>query len=143
MTKLNSKLITRTLTFLVLLTLLAGSVLEVSAQRRRTRRSRRGTRAPVTRVVTPPIEYYTVPANTVIRVRINEELNSGTARISDRFSANVVEPVYASGGVEVVPVGSKVWRPFRRVRITFGAPMAATPTKDLGSSLAAFWSANT
>jgi hypothetical protein len=29
------------------------------------------------------------------------------------------------------------------VRITFGASMAATPTRDLGSSLSAFWSANT
>jgi hypothetical protein len=70
----------------------------------------------VTRTVTPPpappappIQYYTVPADTVMRVRINEELNSGVARIGDRFSANVVEPVYAGGGVEVIPVGSKVW----------------------------------
>jgi hypothetical protein len=44
-----------------------------------------------------------------MRVRLNEPLNSGTARIGDRFSANVVEPVYAGGGVEVIPVGSKVW----------------------------------
>jgi hypothetical protein len=111
MTKIDSKLIKRTLTFLVLLILIAGTVLEVSAQRRR--RTRRGRRT-VTRVVTPPtptptpIEYYTVPADTVMRVRLNEALNSGTARIGDRFSANVVEPVYAGGGVEVVPVGSKV-----------------------------------
>jgi hypothetical protein len=105
MTKINSKLVKRTLTFFVLLMLLASTVLEVSAQRRRTRRGRRA----ATRVVTPPVQFYTVPADTVIRVRINEELNSGTARIGDRFSANVVEPVYAGGGVEVVPVGSKVW----------------------------------
>lgn len=105
MTKINSKLVKRTLTFFVLLMLLASTVLEVSAQRRRTRRARRA----ATRVVTPPVQFYTVPADTVIRVRINEELNSGTARIGDRFSANVVEPVYAGGGVEVVPVGSKVW----------------------------------
>jgi hypothetical protein len=44
-----------------------------------------------------------------MRVRLNEPLNSSTARIGDRFSANVVEPIYAGGGVEVVPVGSKVW----------------------------------
>jgi hypothetical protein len=43
-----------------------------------------------------------------MRVRINEALNSGTARIGDRFTTNVVEPVYAANGIEVVPVGSKV-----------------------------------
>jgi hypothetical protein len=102
----NNKLVSRTLTLLVLLTIIAGSVLEVSAQRRRTRRGRRT----VTRVVTPPVQYYTVPADTIIRVRLNEQLNSGTARIGDRFSANVVEPVYGGGsGVDVVPVGSRVW----------------------------------
>ena len=106
MTKMNSRLVARTLTFLVLLTLIAGSVFDVSAQRRR--RARRG-RRPVARVVTPAIQYYTVPTDTVIRVRMNESLNSGTARIGDRFTANVVEPVYGgSSGVEVVPVGSKI-----------------------------------
>lgn len=104
-TMTTKKLLKRTLVFLVLLTMIAGAVLEVSAQRRRTRRGRRT----VTRVTTPPVQYYTVPANTIIRVRLNEPLNSGTARIGDRFSANVVEPVYAGSGVEVVPVGSKVW----------------------------------
>ncbi|HLO00918.1 MAG TPA: hypothetical protein VK208_20840 [Pyrinomonadaceae bacterium] len=105
MTETNSRLVKRVLIFLVLLTLLAGTVLDVSAQRRKTRRGRRTT----TRVVKPPVQYYTIPADTVMRVRINEQLNSGTARVGDRFSSNVVEPVYAAGGVEVVPVGSKVW----------------------------------
>jgi len=103
---MRNKLMKRTMIFLVLLTMIAGTVLDVSAQRRRTRRGRRT----VTRVVTPPVQYYTVPADTIIRVRLNEPLNSGTARIGDRFSANVVEPVYAGGGgVDVIPVGSKVW----------------------------------
>jgi len=109
MTKIESKLFQRVMCCLILMIVVAGAVFEASGQRRR--RGRRGRRTP-TRVVTPApplIEYYTVPANTVMRVRINEELNSGTARIGDRFSANVVEPVYAGGGVEVVPVGSKVW----------------------------------
>jgi outer membrane lipoprotein SlyB len=52
---------------------------------------------------------YTVPADTVIRVRMNEQLSSRSARVGDRFSANVTEPVYAGGGTEVIPVGSKVW----------------------------------
>ena len=109
MTKINNKLVQRVVCLLVLMMVVAGSVFEVSAQGRRRRRGRRT----VTRTVTPPpppaIQYYTVPADTVMRVRLNEALNSGTARIGDRFSANVVEPVFAGGGVEVIGVGSKVW----------------------------------
>jgi hypothetical protein len=55
------------------------------------------------------VRYYTVAANQVIRVRMDTQLNSGTARIGDRFSTSVTEPVYGENGVEVVPVGSKVW----------------------------------
>ena len=80
-----------------------------AAQRRRSTRRR----APVVRrptaPVTPPVRYYTVAADQVIRVRMDTELNSSTARVGDRFSATVVEPVYGESGVEVVPVGSKVW----------------------------------
>lgn len=102
--KMNSKLVARMLTFLVLLTLIAGALFDASGQTRR-RRGRRRT----TKVVTPAVQYYTVPANTIIRARINEALNSGNARIGDRFTANVVEPVYGgSSGVEVVPVGSRI-----------------------------------
>jgi len=94
--KMNSKLVVRMLTFLVLLTLIAGALFDASGQTGRRRRGRRR----VTRAVVPP--------NTVIRARINEELNSGEARIGDRFTANVVEPVYAGNGIEVVPVGSRI-----------------------------------
>ncbi len=48
-----------------------------------------------------------MPANTVIRVRIDNQLNSKTARVGDRFTTTVTEPAYA-GGVEVIPVGSKI-----------------------------------
>ena len=99
--KMNSKLVARMLTFLVLLTLIAGAVFDASGQTGRRRRSRR-------KAAAPPIKYYTVPTNTIIRARINESLNSGVARIGDRFTANVVEPVYAGNGVEVVPVGSRI-----------------------------------
>ena len=102
MRKMNNKLFVRAVSLFVLVILLAGTVFEVSAQRRR--RPRR--RAPVRRVVVPT---YIVPADTVIRVRLNEQLSSRTARVGDRFSANVTEPVFAGSGVEVVPVGSKVW----------------------------------
>jgi hypothetical protein len=39
---------------------------------------------------------------------MNNSLSSGTARIGDRFTANVTEPVYANGGIEVMPVGSRI-----------------------------------
>lgn len=102
--KMDKKLVARMLTFLVLLTLIAGALFDASGQTGRRRRSRRR----ATRVVTPAVQYYTVAANTIIRARINEELNSGEARIGDRFTANVVEPVYAGNGIEVVPVGSRI-----------------------------------
>lgn len=102
MMKMNSKLVQRALSLLVLTILVAGTVFEVSGQTRR--RPRR--RAVVRKVVIPT---YTVPADTIIRVRLNQQLSSRTARIGDRFSANVTEPVHAGAGVEVIPVGSKVW----------------------------------
>jgi hypothetical protein len=48
---------------------------------------------------------------------MDTELNSRTARIGDRFSASVTEPVYGGeSGVTVVPVGSKVWGRVTSVR---------------------------
>ncbi|HWN11550.1 MAG TPA: hypothetical protein VNO50_20145 [Pyrinomonadaceae bacterium] len=102
MRMMNSKVIVRSMSLLVLVIFLCGTVLEVSAQRRR----RPVRRAPVRRVVIPT---YTVPADTLIRVRLNQQLSSRTARVGDRFSANVTEPVHAGAGVEVITVGSKVW----------------------------------
>ena len=52
--------------------------------------------------------YYSVPVNTVMRVRLNEELDSETARVGDSFSATLVDPVYSKGGVLVVPQASNV-----------------------------------
>ena len=46
----------------------------------------------------PKVRYYTLPANTVLRVRLNQELTSKTANIGDRFSATVTEPAHSSGG---------------------------------------------
>ena len=67
----------------------AGSAPPVSAQNK-TRRPR-----------------YTVPANTTIRLRLNQDLSSKTARIGDTFTSTVVDPVYVRG-VEVIPAGSIV-----------------------------------
>src|ERR1043166_3871388 len=105
MRRINNRWIVRTLTFVVLLTILAGAVVEASAQRRRTRRGRRTTAA---KVVPPAVQYYSVPADTVMRVRIDTELKSGTARIGDRFTTTTVDPVYSSNGVVVIPVGSRI-----------------------------------
>jgi outer membrane lipoprotein SlyB len=50
----------------------------------------------------------TVPAGTRMRVRINETISSKTARVGDRFTATVREPVYSANGAVVIPVGSEV-----------------------------------
>lgn len=87
--------------------MLGAMVPDASAQRRRTRRT---TRKTTTRPTPPPLRYFTVPADTIIRVRMDTELNSKTARVGDRFSTTVTEPVYGGGsGMDVVPVGSKIW----------------------------------
>lgn len=93
--KTNINLLKRAATLLIL-ALVVGSVLPVfgAGQRRRARR--------------PAVRYYTVPVNTTIRVRLDEELNSKTARVGDRFSTTVTEPIH-SGGTEVVAAGSKIW----------------------------------
>jgi hypothetical protein len=57
----------------------------------------------------PKVRYYTLPANTVLRVRLNQGLTSKTANIGDRFSATVTEPAHSSGGTVLIADGSKVW----------------------------------
>jgi len=104
--KVNRKMAQRALSSIVLLALMVGSALPAFAQRRRTRpRLGRYKRPPATQ--TQP-NYYTVPYNTVFRVRMNQEISSGNARVGDRFTTTVVDPVYASGGIEVVPAGSTI-----------------------------------
>ncbi len=104
----------RATVLLALFALTLGTLVpDASAQRRRSTRRR----TPVRRVTTPPVRYFTVPADPVIRVRMDTELNSKTARVGDRFSTTVTEPVYGGGGgVDVLPVGSKVWGRVSSVR---------------------------
>jgi hypothetical protein len=106
MMKTNKNLAQRALSLIALLAIVAGMVIPASAQRRRPRRPVR--RAAATRTVTPPVRYYTLGADQTIRVRMDNELNSKTARVGDRFSTTSTDPVYVSG-VEVIPAGSKVW----------------------------------
>jgi hypothetical protein len=91
---------------LVLFALCASTVMPAMAQTRRRPRLRRTTRA---RVVpkTPSVVYYTVPASSVLRVRMNQTITSETARVGDQFTTTVTLPVYSSG-IEVIPAGSEV-----------------------------------
>lgn len=93
---------------LILVALLASTVVPALAQTRRRPTLRR--RAPVRRVVKPAVPapvYYNVNAGQIIRVRINQNMTSETARVGDQFTTTVVVPVYANG-VEVIPAGSEV-----------------------------------
>ena len=92
---------------LMLGALIASTVTPVMAQRRRTPRLRRAARAKVVRQTTPRTVYYTVPANTMIRVKMNETITSESARVGDQFATTVMVPVYASG-IEVIPAGSEI-----------------------------------
>lgn len=54
------------------------------------------------------IRYYSVAASQVWRVRLNDELDSETARVGDTFTSTLVDPVYSKGGVLLAPQGSTV-----------------------------------
>jgi 1-acyl-sn-glycerol-3-phosphate acyltransferase len=49
-----------------------------------------------------------------------------------------IVPVALHGTAEAWPVGRAVWRPFRTIRVTFGAPLTA-PADELVAALEAFW----
>src|SRR6201991_2368458 len=51
------------------------------------------------------IKYYTVAANQVMRVRLNDELDSEKARIGDTFTSTLVDPVYSKTGLMLAPQG--------------------------------------
>lgn len=50
---------------------------------------------------------YSVPANTVIRLRLVDHLTSKNAKVGDQFKSTVVDPVHAKG-FQVIPAGSVV-----------------------------------
>ena len=56
----------------------------------------------------PRIKYYQVRANETFHVRLGETLNSGKARVGDTFTTTVVDPVYSTNGIELVPAGSTI-----------------------------------
>jgi len=88
--------------------LIASTVVPTLAQTRRRPTLRRRTLVrKVVTPVTPATVYYNVNANQIIRVRMNQNISSETARIGDQFTTTVVDPIYSSG-VEVIPAGSVI-----------------------------------
>ena len=80
---------------------------EVSAQTKRKPVIRKKAAA-IKRPVKPAARLFTVAAGKRIRVRMNETINSKTAKVGDRFTVTVREPVYASTGAVVIPEGSEL-----------------------------------
>jgi 1-acyl-sn-glycerol-3-phosphate acyltransferase len=70
--------------------------------------------------------------------RRHAELHSGLLLILARSGLPIV-PVSVSGTARAWPVGARVWRPFRPLRVTFGDPITAPATLSLVDDLSAFW----
>lgn len=58
--------------------------------------------------VVPAVKLYQVDTGTVMRVRMSGDISSANAKIGDRFTTTVTEPVYSNTGVVVIPSGSTV-----------------------------------
>lgn len=103
---MNKQLSFRGVAFFMMIVSAFGA-LSVSAQKKTVRKK------PVIKkvvVVKKPVapKLYSVASGTRLRVRINETISSKTARVGDRFTATVTEPVYSTTGVIVIPSGSTV-----------------------------------
>lgn len=59
-------------------------------------------------VVRPVAKLYTVASGKRFHARMNDTINSKTARVGDRFTATITEPVYSTNGVVVIPSGTEV-----------------------------------
>lgn len=89
---------------LLLAVFAAGLVTDASAQTRK-----RPVIKKRTVVKRPPApKLYTVEAGKRIRVRMNETLSSKTAKVGERFTVTVREPVYSTTGAVVIPEGSEL-----------------------------------
>ena len=99
------------LNFKVLTAILAGLLMfgatDSMAQRKKPV-IRKKTTVRRTVVRRPAIKLYTVSSATTFRVRMNNTINSKTAKVGDTFTTTVTEPVYSSDGTVVVPTGSTV-----------------------------------
>lgn len=92
----------------LIMSLVAFGAVDAAAQTRSTRKKPVIRRAAVKRTVVPAARLYRIASGERIRVRMNNTLSSKTARIGDRFTTTVTEPVYSDGGVVVIPTGSTV-----------------------------------
>jgi hypothetical protein len=92
------------ISLLFLMVLVTGSAETFAQTRRPVLRKRTTVRR--TTVVPTSARLFSLPAGTRFRARINESLNSKTARIGQTFTADVTEPVYSSTGAVLVPQGS-------------------------------------
>lgn len=94
----------------ILLSLLSfmtiASNVEVTAQTRRKPVIKR--RVVTKRVVAPAARLYTVASGKRFHARMNDTISSKTARVGDRFSATITDPVYSTTGVVVIPAGAEV-----------------------------------
>lgn len=75
-------------------------------------------------VTRPVVKLYTVQGGERVRVRMNDTISSKTARVGDRFTTTVTEPVYSNTGVIVIPTGSTV---IGRVNSVRGAKKGGDP----------------
>ena len=102
----------KTLSFKFLVAMLAAffvfGTVDGLAQKRRPVIRKSTTVRKRTTVARPAVKLYTVATGERIRVRMNETIGSKTARVGDRFTTTVTEPVYSPTGVIVIPTGSTV-----------------------------------
>lgn len=55
------------------------------------------------------VQYYSIKAGTVFHVRIDAKLSSKSSVVGQTFRNVVIDPVYSSGGVELIPSGSSMY----------------------------------
>ncbi|HSU26032.1 MAG TPA: hypothetical protein VLI65_08630 [Pyrinomonadaceae bacterium] len=82
---------------------------DVSAQRRKPVIRKKTVVKRTTTVARPAApRLYTVASGKRLHVRMNETISSKSARVGDRFTATVTDPVYSETGAIVIPTGSEV-----------------------------------
>jgi hypothetical protein len=64
----------------------------------------------------PTVKLYPISINRTIHVRLNQKLTSKTAHIGDHFTTTTIDPVYSTGGVELIPSGSTIGGHVTQVR---------------------------
>ena len=98
------------LTIALLALFVLGTTDSAFAQKRKTYRKRPvlKKKTATAKPAVPKIPYYAVAAQTRLRARMNDTLNSKTAKVGDTFTGTITEPVYSESGQIVIPSGSTV-----------------------------------